>query len=135
MKYLRIFLIAIALALASIGVWAQKPTEPKDLAEGFISRSIVFEDGSEIIQIVFPAKYRVFEDNVLLFDEGAEHALKAHFGCAKFKDCKPKLNFDHGPLVEVGIDTYRLSLLQFDPSNPYSKVVGINAVKVPKVIL
>lgn len=131
MKYLRAFLIVMALTLASGVIWAQKPTEPKALAEGFFSRSLIFDDGGEVIQIAFPPKYRTYPDNVVIFDEGAEHALKNYFGCAKFKDCKPKLIFDQGVTADVGLDTYALSLLR----NADADVIGINMVKIPKVIL
>lgn len=133
-NHLRILTLAIALALASVAV-GQRPTEPKQLDEGFVSRSLVFEGGNEIIQIVFPAKYRIFEEDVVIFNEGAEHALKAYFGCAKFTKCQPKLVFDDGVTAEVGADTYQLSLLRVVSGDTYSKVIGINAVKIPKVVL
>lgn len=135
MKYLRTFLIAVALALASTAVQAQKYSEPKELSEGFASRIVTFDSGREVIQIVFPAKYRVFEENVLLFNEGAEHALVSYFGCEQFKECKAHLIFDDGVTAKVGLELYRLSLLRYDPTDPSSKVVGINAVKIPKVVL
>lgn len=135
MKYLRMFLITVALALASTHTTAQQVGAIKDLDEGFVARSITFTSGREIIQIVFPAKYRVFEEDVLVFNEGAEHALKNYFGCAKFPKCQPKLDFTDGVTALVGTDVYHLTLLHFSPSDPDSKVVGISAVKIPKVII